>query len=44
MQIGHKSSATTYTGIMLLNNVSIDWVNNFKYRGVAFITGQEVLC
>jgi len=43
MQIGHKSSVATYTGIMLLNNVSIDLVNNFKYLGVAFIASNNLV-
>ena len=33
----------TCTGIMLLNNVSIDWVNNFKYLGVAFIASNNLV-
>ena len=30
MQIGLESSSATCTGIMLLNNVSIDWVRQFQ--------------
>ena len=43
MQIGHKSSIATYTGIMLLNNVPIDWVNNFMYIGVASIARNNLV-
>ena len=43
MQIGLDSSGAMCTGIMLLNNVSIDWVNNFKYLGVAFIASNNLV-
>jgi len=39
----HTSSVATSTGTMLLNNVSIDWVNNFKYLGVAFIASYNLV-
>jgi len=42
LQIGHKRSINTYIGTMLLNDVPIDWVNNFKYLGVAFIAGNTL--
>jgi hypothetical protein len=43
MQIGLKISSATCTGIMLLNNASIDWVNNFKFLGVAFIASNNLV-
>jgi len=40
MKVGHKNSANITN--MLLNNVPIEWVDNFKYLGVVFTTGNSL--
>ena len=43
LQIGHRRSSNAYIGTMLLNNVPIEWVDSFKYLGVAFIASNNLV-